>query len=156
MIQNAMPLGGERWIVENCYKDQCHRKYNCLFKAFKPIVGDIFKKSFHVLLRTFHRIINLGIWPLNYWLKSWDTCCPMQTMSDCSANAYIWSTLYHITVGHRRRVTAVTRLPRWRRRKTRLQTRPLLTMLQGMDRCDFWHANGYWTGLTLQTGIGRG
>ena len=33
------------------------------------------------------------------------------------------------TVSHRRRVTAVTRLPRWRRRKTRLQARPLLTML---------------------------
>ena len=30
------------------------------------------------------------------------------------------------TVGHRRRVTAVTCLPRWRRRKTRLQVRPLL------------------------------
>ena len=33
------------------------------------------------------------------------------------------------TVGHRRQVTAVTRLPRWRRRKTRFQGRPLLTML---------------------------
>ena len=33
------------------------------------------------------------------------------------------------TVGHRRQVTAVTRLPRWRRRKTRLHVRPLLTML---------------------------
>ena len=45
----------------------------------------------------------------------------------------------------------VTRLPRWRRRKTRLQVRPLLTMLQGMDRCDFWHANRYWIGLTCDT-----
>ena len=33
------------------------------------------------------------------------------------------------TVGHRRQVTAVTRLPRWRRRKTRLRGRPLLIML---------------------------
>ena len=40
-----------------------------------------------------------------------------------------------LTVGHRRRVTAVTRLPRWRRRKTRLHVMPLFTMLQGMDRC---------------------
>ena len=52
------------------------------------------------------------------------------------------------TVGHRRQVTAVTRLPRWRRQKTRLQVRPLLTMLQDMDRCDFLHANRYWIGLT--------
>ena len=66
----------------------------------------------------------------------------------------------YVTVGHRRRVTAVTRLPRWRRRKTRLQARPLLTMLQGMDRllqgmdrCDFWHASRYWMGLTCDTVI---
>ena len=48
------------------------------------------------------------------------------------------------TVGHRRQVTAVTRLPRWRRRKTRLLGRALLTMLWGVDRCDFWHASRYW------------
>ena len=57
------------------------------------------------------------------------------------------------TVGHRRQVTAVTRLLRWRRRKTRLQVRPLLTMLQDMDRCDFWHANRYWIALTCDTVI---
>ena len=57
------------------------------------------------------------------------------------------------TVGHRRQVTAVTRLPRWRRRKTRLQVRPLFTMLQGMDRCYFWHANIYRIGLTCGTGL---
>ena len=55
------------------------------------------------------------------------------------------------TVGHRRRVTAVTRLPRWRRRKTPLQVRPFSTMLQDMDRCDFLHANSYWIGLTCYT-----
>ena len=43
----------------------------------------------------------------------WDTCLVMPTC----------------TVGHGRQVTAVTRLPRWRRRKTRLQARTLLTML---------------------------
>ena len=53
------------------------------------------------------------------------------------------------TLGHRRRVTAVTRLPRWRRWKTRLQVRPLLTMLQDMDRCDILHASIYWIGLTF-------
>ena len=42
------------------------------------------------------------------------------------------------TVGHRRGVTAFTRLPRWRRRKTRLQVRPHFTMLQGMGCCNFW------------------
>ena len=52
------------------------------------------------------------------------------------------------TVGHRRQVTAVTRLPRWRQRKTRLEARPLLIMLQDMDRCDFWHANRYCIWLT--------
>ena len=57
------------------------------------------------------------------------------------------------TVGHRRQVTAVTRLPRWRRRKTRLQVRPLLTMLQDMDSCNFWHANRYWIALTCDTVI---
>ena len=58
-----------------------------------------------------------------------------------------------ITVGHRRRVTAVTRLPRWRRRKTWLQVRLLLTILQDMDRCDLWLANRYWIGLTFYTVI---
>ena len=58
-----------------------------------------------------------------------------------------------VTVGHRRRVTAVTRLPRWRRRKTRLQVRPHLTMLQDMDRCNFLHATRYWIGRTCGTGI---
>ena len=42
-----------------------------------------------------------------------------------------------ITVGHRRQVTAVTRLPRWQRHKTWLQVRLLLTMLQDMDPCKF-------------------
>ena len=48
------------------------------------------------------------------------------------------------TVGHRRQVTAVARLPRWRRWKTRLQARALLTMLWGVDRCDFRHASRCW------------
>ena len=52
------------------------------------------------------------------------------------------------TVGHRRQVTAVTRLPRWQRRKTWLQVRPLLTTLCGMARCDFWNASRYGTYLT--------
>ena len=58
-----------------------------------------------------------------------------------------------VTVGYSRRVTAVTRLPRWRRRKTRLQVRPHLTMLQDMDRCEFLHATRYWIGRTCGTGI---
>ena len=58
-----------------------------------------------------------------------------------------------IIVGHRMRVTAVTRLLRWRQRKTRLQVRPHFTMLQGMDRCDFWHVNMCWIGLTCGTGM---
>ena len=49
--------------------------------------------------------------------------------------------------------TAVTRLPRWRRQNTRLQVRPFLTMLQDMERCDFWHANRYWIGLACGTVI---
>ena len=56
-----------------------------------------------------------------------------------------WKIAYNsCTVGHRRQVTAVTRLPRWRRGKTRLQGRALLTMLWGVDGCDFWHARRYW------------
>ena len=35
--------------------------------------------------------------------------------------------------------------------ETRLQVRPLLTVLQDMDRCDFWHVNRYWIGLTCGT-----
>ena len=59
--------------------------------------------------------------------------------------------ILQITVCHRRRVTAFTRLPRWRRRKTRLQVGQLLTMLQHMDHCYFWHANRYWIGLACDT-----
>ena len=58
-----------------------------------------------------------------------------------------------VTVGDWRQVTADTRLPRWRQRKTRIQARPLLTMLQGMDRCEFWYASMYWIGLTSNTVI---
>ena len=54
-------------------------------------------------------------------------------------------------MGHRRQVTAVTRLPRWRRRKTRLQVKPLLTMLQDMGRSDFLHAKRYGIELTCDT-----
>ena len=57
------------------------------------------------------------------------------------------------TVGHRRRVTAVTHLPRWRWQKTWLQVRLLLTILQDIDHCHFWHANRYWIGLTCYTVI---
>ena len=53
-------------------------------------------------------------------------------------------------MGHRRQVTAVTRLPRWRRQKTRLLGRTLLTMLWGVDRCDFWHAIRYWIKLACR------
>ena len=42
-------------------------------------------------------------------------------------------------------------LPRWRRRNTRLEVRPLLIMLQDMDRCDFWHVNRYCIWLTCYT-----
>ena len=56
-----------------------------------------------------------------------------------------------VTVGHRRQVTAVTRLPRWRRRKPRLEVRPPLIMLRDMDRCDFWHANRNCIWLTCYT-----
>ena len=57
------------------------------------------------------------------------------------------------TVGHRRRVTAVTHLPRWRWQETWLQVRLLLTILQDVDHCDCWHANRYWIGLTCYTVI---
>ena len=57
------------------------------------------------------------------------------------------------TAGHRRRVTAVTHLPRWRWQKTWLQVRLFLTLLHDMDDCDFLHANRYWIGLTCYTVI---
>ena len=40
---------------------------------------------------------------------------------------------------------AITRLPKWRRRKIRLQGRALLTLLWGVDCCHFWHASRYGT-----------
>ena len=68
------------------------------------------------------------------------------------ASIGVWIKTNHQTmVRHPRQVTAVTRLPRWRRRKTWLQVRLLLTMLQDMDHCDFWHVNRYWIVLTCDT-----
>ena len=68
-----------------------------------------------------------------------------------NSNIDVMTWIIRFTMGHRRWVTAVTRLPRWRQWKIWLQVRPFLTMLQDMDGCDFWHANRYWIRLTSDT-----
>ena len=101
------------------------------------------------VIEIYYKIYHIRKMVLFSW--HWEQCGGKSKWFDargtrCSCWGDDWYTTP--TVGHRRRVTAVTRLPRWRRRKTRLQVRPHLTMLQDMDRCDFLHATRYWIGLT--------